>query len=698
MGQDVLIVHDEAHLTPAFSDLLRGVEREQREGGEARPVSVMELSATQRPSEETGDSIQLAPDDERDSIVTERLDATKLLRLHECGTRKNAVKQIVDLAFHHNDSQDRVLIYVRTPKDAQEVEEKLRKALKSDHRTALLTGTIRGYERDNLATDNPVYRYFLHRESNPLSETVYLVSTSAGEVGIDIDADHMVCDMTTLDSLIQRLGRVNRRGGEGRAARIDVVWTGDDENKKKHEATARTPDILRCWTHEALQQDSIVNASPRSVRQLVDGLEEDDLSKSFSPKPSKPPLSDFLLDAWSLTSVNDMAGRPGVAEYLHGLTNDPPTTYVAWRKELSLFCKYDVDENTMSDWFASCPIRTNERLQMRTDVLTGMLKTLDRKHRQNQEDRQFQVVLLDAYNRAQWFQLSQLGEREAGIEYKTVVLPTEMGGLNQHGMLDPSELRTARDVADSDTKDRRRERWLYMSERKSPLISENGSGNSWAERERITLASNEDAGAEESSEGAGVELVLRMPVQELATASPEYARMRQSLTEHTDSIVRSVQEISERLLLEPDIASALVCAAQWHDQGKDRVIWQTFARNDDRSEPVAKSQNYLHGRMLAGYRHEFGSVLDAMRDPSVCRNPEYDLILHLIAAHHGHARPCFDRRAFDKDGFSTSENRKANIEVMQRFERLQKRFGRWGLAWLESLLRCADAQASRARG
>ena len=142
--------------------------------------------------------------------------------------------------------------------------------------------------------------------------------------------------------------------------------------------------------------------------------------------------------------------------------------------------------------------------------------------------------------------------------------------------------------------------------------------------------------------------------------------------------------------------SALVCAARWHDQGKDRAIWQRFARNDDVAEPFGQVKELpVTGECCQVIDTSSARFWTRMNDPALHDNPERELVLHLIAAHHGHARPHFDIRAIDKEKLNPSENNQANVKVMQDFGRLQNRFGRWGLAWLESILRCADAQASQ---
>lgn len=70
-----------------------------------------------------------------------------------------------------------------------------------------------------------------------------------------------------------------------------------------------------------------------------------------------------------------------------------------------------------------------------------------------------------------------------------------------------------------------------------------------------------------------------------------------------------------------------------------------------------------------------------------------DLALHLVAAHHGFARPVIAIDGCEDAPPAMLEERAR--EVALRYARLQKRWGPWGLAWWEALLRAADAQASR---
>jgi CRISPR-associated endonuclease/helicase Cas3 len=50
IGQDALLIHDEAHLTPAFGHLTKQIIQTQQKQGNLRPLRMIELSATRRES------------------------------------------------------------------------------------------------------------------------------------------------------------------------------------------------------------------------------------------------------------------------------------------------------------------------------------------------------------------------------------------------------------------------------------------------------------------------------------------------------------------------------------------------------------------------------------------------------------------------------------------------------------------------
>ncbi len=714
IGQDALIVHDEAHLTPAFSDFLRTVAMEQgreverngRRDAFGRPIRVIELSATSRDGKDN--AFTLEPEDQEDQIVQSRLTAEKRLFLHPAQDDR-ILEEILAQSVVHESANARVLIYVRSPEQAQQIARGLQEKLGKGgrERIALLTGTIRGHERDQLMRQPPantaarVIRHFL--DGTKPERSVYLISTSAGEVGIDLDADHLVCDVTTLDSMIQRLGRVNRRGGEDRRACVDVVGGAPvkDQPSEFDKAIAATFSILKQWEK---QRTGGIDVSPGNLRRLVAALDAEERKKAFSPKPETVPLTDILLDGWSLTSVQEMPGRPEVAEFLHGLTKETEETretFVAWRREVDLLEKAGVDESELRDWFRACRVEPHERLRDQTQRVKNVLESLLKKHRQTNQGADFAVVVIDERGGARRAQLSEVVKDDFRLAFKTVVLPVGAGGLNEKGMLDSNAVSPSEGIALDVAEVRPDERQRLLCRTSADSVRYEWLDNGGALdappsglREKARIALTELGEGEET--GESLDLVLFVSPRRSALEDPETASARQTLKEHSCAIADQMSAIAEQLHLPDAIREALVTAARWHDKGKDRPVWQRYARNDGGAEPVAKAVRYLHPRALGGYRHEFGSLLDATKDVDIERHSERDLIIHLIAAHHGWARPHFEPRAYDHDRFNTQDNEEAAIHVVRRFERLQQRFGRWGLAWLESLLRCADIAASKA--
>jgi len=147
--------------------------------------------------------------------------------------------------------------------------------------------------------------------------------------------------------------------------------------------------------------------------------------------------------------------------------------------------------------------------------------------------------------------------------------------------------------------------------------------------------------------------------------------------------------IAQRLALPAPEQKALAYAGRAHDLGKRRRVWQRSIKRFE-EPPLAKGP--MQPLELSHYRHELGSLHDA--DLSALSDSERDLALHVVAAHHGRGRPHFPAvESFDpevKDELVAVLVR----EVPLRFDQLQRRYGRWGLAWLESILRAADVLGS----
>ncbi len=202
-----------------------------------------------------------------------------------------------------------------------------------------------------------------------------------------------------------------------------------------------------------------------------------------------------------------------------------------------------------------------------------------------------------------------------------------------------------------------------------------------------------------------------------------------TLESHGVAVRERAEEIAIDLGLPDDLVRVIGDAAEWHDLGKAEERFQAMLHGGDAWEaliadaPLAKSgmdpndpSAWRRARELsglpAGARHEAwsGSLVQAhVADHGY--SGDVDLLVHLVASHHGLARPWLPA-IVDDERLSSGESRPISavirghaVEIspqsrddlgqFDRFTRLNARYGPWGLALLEAIVRCADTTISR---
>lgn len=192
-----------------------------------------------------------------------------------------------------------------------------------------------------------------------------------------------------------------------------------------------------------------------------------------------------------------------------------------------------------------------------------------------------------------------------------------------------------------------------------------------------------------------------------------------TLQSHQGAVARRIRHYAGPMTKLDRLVGILEKAGRWHDEGKRDLRFQAMLLGGDRFRAelldettlLAKSGMdsadrgvFKRARALSGYprgaRHEALSARIARSREGT--GPDADLMVHLIASHHGHARPLLPPTLDNAnlvvevpDCGSVPASAPVDLGHAAVFERLNREFGYWGLAMLETILRLADQTASR---
>ena len=343
LGNDVLIVLDEAHLSHPFEMTLDKIShyRTWAEHPLDLPFHVVRMSAT--PGADQG---EVFPDDrgviEEDGGLGERLRCRKPVLLWDPVEDKGGGDAFVKIARAYVESgHSTVAVIVNRVSCAREIFSQLK-----DDKTfesILLTGRCRSHDRDVLIGEYQD-RILSGKNRTDCDKPLIVVATQCIEAGADFDFEAMVTECCPLDCLRQRLGRLNRLGKRSNAhATVIISKNSAAENA---DGTCANPDFiyksalfdtwkqLKIWAQES-EEGNLLDGSASAMDARVEELDEAAHSNLRAPVVNAPIMPPIYCDLWVQTHpVAEPTPDPAI--FLHGPQRGAADVHVVWRSELDL--------------------------------------------------------------------------------------------------------------------------------------------------------------------------------------------------------------------------------------------------------------------------------------------------------------------------------------------------------------------------
>lgn len=678
-----------------------------------------------------------------DAVPTEVAKIIKSTRTS--GADGNSSKRLAtlwDLGLNHNEQSVGVVVNrVRTARNTHRALEE------AGIVSYLVTGRMRPLDRIEIM--DRVARIVDPDSDQRPDELAAVVATQAIEVGADFSFDSMITECAAVDSLRQRFGRLDRRGTNfERTGSASSAWIIG----LKSVVESQNPDpiygesVKATWQElESRDKKGPIAVGPSSLQ----GFPKD----ATAPRHQAPLLLTTHMDAWIQTNPEPKA-QPPIDWFLHGIDQgQAPDVSIVWR-----FDRTDetlrivpprqaeflqVPINAAKAWLSgNAEVDVADVTQENTDGYVESARAEDGNSCRRwsgfekgvedigiNEIRPGDIVLVDP---------SRGGIRAGTWDPSSTEPVVDLGDAAQIEYGRRATLRLDRRLLDTDPPARPddeseadRSARVRISEWLLEQSEASDNRDRWYSQTIKQLIKNDfeinavSLEGESASESYYV-LSERNPKTgyrkvDVATmdGSDESASLigtGVTLSRHMDGVGERAGRIAESLGLPEEIVKDLHLAGRLHDLGKvDRRFQEQLVGGDSvelemLEEPLAKS---LPGarrvrRYPSGMRHEVASVAMADSDPRIL-SPAHDkdLVLHLIGTHHGFGRPLppiledAERQtlAYTFDGVTIemrpdlTEGTLA-LDMADRFWRLVERYGYYGLAWLEAILRLADHRQS----